>query len=105
MKREDRCERKGEQPRQPETSHRSVCGRSRLKILYTLVQSVIEYEIEVDYTPSTDFDKLADVPVRILPTDDFRKGKHLPKDAPLKAKGRKVLHRPRQVLKVVADNG
>ncbi|EGI66118.1 hypothetical protein G5I_05347 [Acromyrmex echinatior] len=52
MKREDRCERKGEQPRQPETSHRSVCGRSRLKILHTLLQSLIGYEIEVDYTPS-----------------------------------------------------
>jgi len=38
-------------------------------------------------------------------TDDFRKGKYLPKDALLKAEGRKVLHRPCQVLKVVADNG
>ncbi|KYN38143.1 hypothetical protein ALC56_07473 [Trachymyrmex septentrionalis] len=48
MKREERCERKGEQPRQPETSHRPVRGRSRLKILQTLPQSAIEYEIEVD---------------------------------------------------------
>ncbi|KYN04725.1 hypothetical protein ALC62_04360 [Cyphomyrmex costatus] len=34
MKREDRYERK---PRQPETSHRSVCGRSRLKYISTFL--------------------------------------------------------------------